>query len=99
MLKKFQQYSAYLYPLILLVVSFAIYFTYYGSPRSMFWDENYHIVSAQKHIDHVMYMEPHPPLGKMFMGLAEVVFGDNANLDKHKFLETDYLKGEDTPAE
>lgn len=99
MLKKFQQYSAYLYPLILLIFSFAIYFTYYGSPRSMFWDENYHIVSAQKHIDHVMYMEPHPPLGKMFMGLAEVVFGENGKLDKHKFLETDYLKGEDTPAE
>lgn len=99
MLKKFQQYSAYLYPLILLLFSFAIYFTYYGSPRSMFWDENYHIASAQKHIDHVMYMEPHPPLGKMFMGLAEVAFGDNAKLDKHKFDETDYLKGEDTPAE
>lgn len=99
MLKKFQQKSAYLYPLILLIFSFSIYFPYYGSPRSMFWDENYHIASAQKHIDNVMYMEPHPPLGKMLMGVAEVVFGDNEKLDKHKFDETDYLKGEDTPAE
>jgi len=87
----------YLYPLILLICSFAIYFTYYGSPRNMFWDENYHIPSAQKHIDHVMYMEPHPPLGKMLMGLSEVVFGNNGKIDKHTFDETDYLK--DTPPE
>lgn len=99
MLKKLQPYSAYLYPLILLIFSFAIYFTYYGSPRSMFWDENYHIPSAQKHIDHVMYMEPHPPLGKMLMGLSEVVFGNNGKLDKQKIIETDYLKGEDAPAD
>lgn len=97
MLKKIQQYSNYLYPLIILICSFGIYFTYYGSPKAMFWDENYHIPSAQKHIDHVMYMEPHPPLGKMLMGLAEVVFGDNGHLDKHNFDSTDYLKGEDTP--
>ena len=99
MLKKLQPYSGYLYPLILLICSFAIYFTYYGSPKSMFWDENYHIASAQKHIDHVMYMEPHPPLGKMLMAVGEVIFGDNDKIDKHKFDETDYLKGDDTPAD
>ena len=97
MLKKLQPYSNYVYPLILLICSFVIYFTYYGSPKSMFWDENYHIVSAQKHIDNIMYMEPHPPLGKMLMGLAEVVIGDNDHVDKHKLDETDYLKGEDAP--
>ncbi len=97
MLKKLQPYSNYLYPLILLICSFAIYFTYYGSPKSMFWDENYHIVSAQKHVDNIMYMEPHPPLGKMLMGLAEVVIGDNDDVDKHKLNETDYLKGEEAP--
>lgn len=97
MLKKLQQYTHYIYPLILLICSFAVYFTYYGTPQNMFWDENYHIVSAQKHVDGVMYMEPHPPLGKMLMGVAEVVFGNNSKIDKHKLLETDYLKGEDTP--
>lgn len=65
----------------------------------MFWDENYHIASAQKHIDGYMYMEPHPPLGKMLMALTEVVIGDNAKVDKHKLNETDYLKGEDAPPE
>jgi dolichyl-phosphate-mannose-protein mannosyltransferase len=87
----------FLYPLLVLVLSFAVYFPYYGSPQSMFWDENYHIVSAQKHIDGVMYMEPHPPLGKMLMALGEVAFGGNENLDKSKMLVTDYLLGPDTP--
>ena len=64
----------------------------------MFWDENYHIASAQKHIDGVMYMEPHPPLGKMLMALGEIAFGDNNNIDKSKMLVTDYLTGNDVPA-
>ncbi len=99
MLKKLQPYSHYIYPLVLLICSFAVYFTYYGSPKSMFWDENYHIVSAQKHIDNIMYMEPHPPLGKMLMAVTEVFIGDNAKVDKHKLNETDYLKGEEAPPE
>ena len=87
-----------IYPLILLICSFGIYFTHYGSPSAMFWDENYHIASAQKHIDGIMYMEPHPPLGKMLMGLAEAVIDPNANIDKQKFTQTDHIQGSDTPA-
>lgn len=87
-----------IFPLILLLCSFGIYFTHYGTPGAMFWDENYHIASAQKHIDGVMYMEPHPPLGKMLMALAEVVINPNKNIDKHKFNTTDHIEGADTPA-
>ena len=65
----------------------------------MFWDENYHIASAEKHVQGVMYMEPHPPLGKMLMGLMEVVIGANDKVDKHKFLETDHIDGADVPPE
>jgi dolichyl-phosphate-mannose-protein mannosyltransferase len=97
MFKKLRQHSDYLYPFILLVCSFGVYFTLYGNPQNMFWDENYHIPSAQKHIDGIMYMEPHPPLGKMLMAIAEVVDGENKNVDKHKLGETDYLKGDETP--
>ncbi|RZA08797.1 MAG: phospholipid carrier-dependent glycosyltransferase [Moraxellaceae bacterium] len=99
MLNKLQKHTGYIYPLILLICSFAVYFTHYGTPNAMFWDENYHIASAQKHIDGIMYMEPHPPLGKMLMGAAESVLGANKNVDKHKLNETDYLKGEDAPPE
>lgn len=98
MLKKIQPYTGYLYPFILLICSFAVYFTNYGDPEAMFWDENYHIASAQKHVDGIMYMEPHPPLGKMLMGAAEHIIGANDSLNKQKLNETDYLKGEDAPA-
>ena len=87
-----------IYPILLLVCSFGIYFTHYGSPSAMFWDENYHVASAEKHVQGVMYMEPHPPLGKMLMALAEVIINPNENIDKHKFVETDHIEGSDTPA-
>lgn len=63
----------------------------------MFWDENYHVASAQKHIDGVMYMEPHPPLGKMLMAVGEVLFGDNSAVNKNALNTTDYLTGENAP--
>lgn len=93
------QYRHVLYPAVLLLISLSIYFPYYGNPNAMFWDENYHVASAQKHIDGMMYMEPHPPLGKMLMGLAEAVMGTNDGVNKQPLLETDYLTGDAAPAE
>lgn len=87
-----------IYPLILLICSFGVYFTHYGTPAAMFWDENYHIASAEKHVQGVMYMEPHPPLGKMLMGLAEVVINPNEFIDKTKFTHVDHIGSEQTPA-
>lgn len=95
MKNKIDLLKPWLYPFLVLIVSLGIYFPYYGSPQSMFWDENYHIASAQKHINGVMYMEPHPPLGKMLMAVGEIVFGDNEKIDKSKMLVTDYLTGTD----
>jgi len=92
-------YARFLYPLVVLILSLSIYFPYYGSPQAMFWDENYHIASAQKHIDGVMYMEPHPPLGKMLMAVGEVLFGGNEKINKSKLDETDYLTGDNAPKE
>jgi dolichyl-phosphate-mannose-protein mannosyltransferase len=90
-------YARFIYPVAILLVSLGIYFPFYGSPQAMFWDENYHVASAQKHIDGVMYMEPHPPLGKMLMAVGEVMFGGNGEVDKQKLLETDYLTGDNAP--
>lgn len=92
-------HARFLYPLLVLVLSLSIYFPYYGSPQAMFWDENYHIPSAQKHIDGVMYMEPHPPLGKMLMAVGEVLFGHNGQVDKSKLNTTDHLEGSEAPKE
>lgn len=93
-----KKYGDYLVPAGILIISLIIYGTLYGNPKAMFWDENYHIASAQKHIDNVMYMEPHPPLGKMLMAVGEVLVGANNDINKQALNETDYLTGDAAPA-
>jgi hypothetical protein len=46
----FDRRAAWQYGLLLLVLSFFTYVWNYGSPASFFWDENYHVASAQKYI-------------------------------------------------
>ncbi len=77
---------------ILLFLGFFTYFYNYWYPPKQFWDENYHIASAQKYIDKVMFMEPHPPLGKMLIALGEVLLHPNKKIDKSSFDKTDYIK-------
>ncbi|BFM19781.1 phospholipid carrier-dependent glycosyltransferase [Gilvimarinus japonicus] len=86
-----------LYLLLLLIVSGAVYLTGYGQPNALFWDENYHISSAEKYIEGVMYMEPHPPLGKLLMAASEKLLGANADKDKTKFTRTDYVRDNHMP--
>ena len=80
------------YLLFLLLIGFFTYFYNYWYPPKQFWDENYHIASAQKYIDRVAYMEPHPPLGKMFIALGEILLHPNEHIDKSAFDRTDYIK-------
>ncbi|WP_053980043.1 phospholipid carrier-dependent glycosyltransferase [Marinagarivorans algicola] len=91
------RHKAWLTPGVLLVASLLMFLAGLQYPKSMFWDENYHVVSAQKHVDGMMYMEPHPPLGKMIMGLSEAIFQPNADRDMSALLKTDYLKGAEMP--
>ena len=80
------------YLLFVLFIGFFTYFYNYWNPPKQFWDENYHIASAQKYIDGVMFMEPHPPLGKMLIALGEVLLHSNERIDKSSFDKTDYIK-------
>jgi dolichyl-phosphate-mannose--protein O-mannosyl transferase len=67
--------------LALAGVVIASYFTYfhgYASPAAPFWDENYHIASAQKYLHGIFFMELHPPLGKLLIALGEWLLRPNA---------------------
>ena len=77
---------------IVLILSLVTFFSYYQFPNYVFWDENYHIASAQKYINGVMFMEPHPPLGKMIIAAGEVIFNPNTGVDTSGFTKTDYIK-------
>ena len=83
-----------LYSLIVITTSFFTYFKNYDYPPSVFWDENYHIASSQKYLTKIMFMEPHPPLGKLFTALGEYVIHPNdeiAPVELFKFTQTDYI--------
>lgn len=78
-------------PCLLLLVAAATYGTRYWQPQSLFWDENYHVAAAQKHLDGVMFMESHPPLGKLLIALGEAAVGVNAGLDASALLRRDHV--------
>ncbi len=72
----------------LLVMSYVTIVFGFGNPQALFWDENYHIASAQKYLNGVFFMEPHPPLGKLLIAAGEVLLDRNA--EDNQFITTDY---------
>lgn len=63
----------------------------YNAPGGFFWDENYHVASAQKYLNDVYFMEPHPPLGKLLIAAGEGMVNYNPGSDS-EFIATDYAK-------
>ncbi len=83
---------------VLLLVLFFSYFNIYSGydyPPYLFWDENFHIASAQKYLHGVFFMEPHPPLGKLFIALGEYLFQSNSASDQ--FLGTSFVNNGTLP--
>jgi len=74
----------------LLILSYFTYVHAYWQPNALFWDENYHIASAQKYLNGTFFMEPHPPLGKLLIAAGEQLIDANASDDQ--FIGTDYAK-------
>ncbi len=77
-----------LFLLFVFLLSYFTYFHKYWNPPYVFWDENYHIASAQKYLHGVYFMEQHPPLGKLLIALGEKIIHPNVQTDQ--FLGTDY---------
>src|SRR3989338_7153839 len=87
-LRHFFQSESYFFLLVILVFSYFTYFHQYQYPPHVFWDENYHIASAQKYLNKVYFMEQHPPLGKLLIALGEKII--DANPVDNAFIGTDY---------
>ena len=56
------------------------YLTTYSSHSDLYWDENFHVASAQRYLHGYFFMEPHPPLGKLIIALGEKIINPNSNL-------------------
>lgn len=81
----------FLYSCIILIIAYFTYFKNYYLPPYLFWDEGYHIASSEKYLNRIMFMEPHPPLGKLFIALGEFIFNPNGSLNIKYFFLTDKL--------
>lgn len=78
------------YLVFVCVISMFTYFYRYDFPSSPYWDEPYHIASAQKYLTGTYFMEQHPPLGKMLIALGEKILHPNEKVDQ--FITTDYAR-------
>ena len=87
--------GGWLFFLLVCVLSYFTYFHNYQYPAGFFWDENYHIASAQKYLNNVFFMQAHPPLGKMLIAAGGKILGANEVNDQ--LISTDYGEGEDLP--
>ncbi len=88
---KEKQGAAWLYLGFVVLTSFFTYFYRYNYPQAIFWDEPYHIASAEKYLSGVYFMEQHPPLGKLLIAAGEKLV--NANEQDDQFITTDYATG------
>ncbi len=78
-------------PVLVLLIGYFTYFRGYSEPTALFWDENYHIASAQKYLNGIFFMEPHPPLGKLLIAAGEKLL--DANPVDNTFIGTDHAQG------
>lgn len=85
-------------PLLVLVLASCTYGIRYWEPRSLFWDENYHVAAAHKQLTGTLYMEAHPPLGKMLIAAGEWLTGVNRGADLTRSLQRDHIANADLPA-
>jgi len=68
----------FIYGFLVLLFAFFSFFWNYNYPNSSQWDEVYHIASSEKYLTNSVFMESHPPLGKMFIAVGEKILNPNA---------------------
>jgi dolichyl-phosphate-mannose-protein mannosyltransferase len=75
---------------LVVIIAYFTYFNNYAYPQAGYWDEAYHITSAQKYLNGIFFMEPHPPLGKMLLALGEKLL--HPNPINNQYIGTDFAK-------
>lgn len=83
--------------LLLFAVGYLCFIANRAEPPHIFWDENYHVTSAERYLEGVAHFEPHPPLGIMLIAAGEALSSANAGIDKHILVTTKQINGNDLP--
>ncbi|MGC3982275.1 MAG: phospholipid carrier-dependent glycosyltransferase [Steroidobacteraceae bacterium] len=80
-----------------LIVALFCYVANLAQPPYLFWDENYHVTSAERYIEGIAQFEPHPPLGLMLIAAGEALVNPNEGIDKHVMTTVKQIGGDDLP--
>ena len=91
-----KRYSLLCY-LLVGVIALLCFVARLAQPPYLFWDENYHVTSAERYIEGIAQFEPHPPLGLMLIAAGEVLVNPNQGIDKHILTTTKQIGGDDLP--
>jgi len=83
--------------LVIAVVAYFCFVANHDQPPFLFWDENYHVTSAERYIEGIAQFETHPPLGKLLIALGEYYSGSNKGIDKTMLARTKQISGDDLP--
>jgi dolichyl-phosphate-mannose-protein mannosyltransferase len=84
--------------LIVLIAATCSFVVGKAEPPYPFWDENYHMTSAQRYLEGIGHFEPHPPLALLLIAVGEKLSGANAHIDKHVLVVDKYINGDKLPA-
>lgn len=78
------------FPLIIcLVLNASVFIPNFGK-ANIFWDEGFYITGAEKYKKGVFHMQTHPPLGKMFLALGDLLLNPNKDFT-HSFENFDRM--------
>lgn len=80
-----------------LVIGWCMYFVGNAEPKYAFWDENYHVTSAERYLQGIAQVQPHPPLGPLLIAAGEKLANANPGIDKTALTLTEYLDGDKFP--
>jgi dolichyl-phosphate-mannose-protein mannosyltransferase len=94
----FEKRGAFVYVALILALGFIIFVSNRGDPAHLFWDENYHVTSAERYIVGVAHFEPHPPLGLMLIAAGEQLSGGNRKVNKEALVRDKQISGDNLPA-
>jgi dolichyl-phosphate-mannose-protein mannosyltransferase len=84
--------------ILLLLVAYFSFVVDRSNPPSIFWDENYHITSAERYLEGIAQFEPHPPLGFMLIAAGEAISTANRGIDKRALVKDKVIRGENLPS-
>ena len=83
--------------LLVAAVAWLSFVRHRSEPPALFWDENYHVTSAERYVEGYAQLTPHPPLALLLIAAGEVLSGTNRNIDKHLLTTKKSVSGDELP--